>query len=437
MGVVQYSWISIYWFGDIVAYWCFLFCGHVISYKLATMERTMITRSVETRNAVIPSTTVAVRSADKAHLLYIDNLRTTLITFVILLHTAITYGAVGEWYYYESGDTNAIVLIVMMFVGAIGSAFVLGLFFMLAGYFTPRSYDKKGFGGFLADRAKRLLIPLALYEIIIFPSVRYGVRVKDGFQGSLWDHLAEHFQGLETIADGPVWFLLALMIFSLFYALWRLVAKSDTQQQGVPNNWMIALFAVVLGIVTFITRLQFPVGAFYEPLHQELAHYPQYIAMFAIGTLAYRREWLTKFSDSQSRPWNWVALACILTLPAIVIAAGALTGELDERGAGGWNWISFSYSMWEGFACVAMTVITLAWFRKRFDHQGWVAAKMADATFTAYIIHPAIIVPLALLLSGVTMNLSLKFLIVAPIAIGLTYIVSYYFRRLPLVRNIF
>lgn len=395
----------------------------------------MTTESVEARK---PTTHVAAQPAGKQHLLYIDNLRTTLITFVILLHMAITYGAGGDWYYSEPGEMSTVGFVITMFIAAIGSAFVLGLFFMLAGYFTPRSYDKKGFGGFLADRAKRLLIPLALYEILVFPLIRYGVRVKEGFQGSLWDHLVEHFRGLDTIANGPVWFLMTLMIFSLVYALWRLVSKSTSAQQvPTPNNWMIALFALILGLITFIIRLWLPVGRFYEPLHQEFAHYPQYIAMFAIGTLAYRRNWLTNFSDSQIRPWRWVALICVLTLPAIVIAAGALTGELDERGAGGWNLISFSYSMWEGFACLAMTIITLAWYRKRFDHQGWLAAKMADSTFTAYIIHPAIIVPLALLLSGVSINLDLKFLIVAPIAVALSYIVSYFFRRLPLVRNIF
>ena len=373
----------------------------------------------------------------RSHLLYIDNLRTTLITFVILLHIAITYGAEGFWYYREESESSVIMYVVMMFIAAIGSAFVLGLFLLLAGYFTPRSYDRKGFSGFLLDRMKRLLIPLAFYEIIIFPLIRYGVRVQEGFEGTIWMHLGEHFGGLETIADGPVWFLVTLMILSIFYALWRLFAKSDKNGLvGIPGNWGIALFALVIGLFTFIFRLWFPVGTWYEPLHQELAHYPQYIALFGVGTLAYRRDWLMNFPDSQVRTWRWVALACVLTLPAIVIAAGALTGELDDRGAGGWNWISFSYSVWEGFTCLALTITILAWFRKRFDHQGWLAAKMADATFTAYVIHPAIIVPLALLLSGISMNPDLKFLIVAPIALALVYFVSYYFKRLPLVRNV-
>lgn len=397
----------------------------------------MTTRSVETQKDVSKLKTVETQSTSKAHFLYIDNLRTTLITFVILLHLAITYGADGGWYYHETGEPSPIVFVIMMFVAAIGSAFALGLFFMLAGYFTPRSYDKKGFGGFLVDRLKRLLVPLALYELIIFPLVRYGVRSHDGFPGSLWDHLVEHFDGLNTIADGPVWFLLTLMIFSFFYALWRWIAKFEKCQANVPSNGSIALFALVLGLATFIVRLWLPVGKFYEPVHQEFAHYPQYIAMFALGTLAYRRNWLVDFPASQARLWNWVALLCVLILPAIVIAAGVLTGELDERGAGGWNWISFSYSIWEGFTCLAFSIATLAWFRRRFDRQNWLSTKMADATFTAYVIHPAVIVPLALALSGIVINLSLKFFLVAPIALALTYVISYYFRRLPLIRGVF
>jgi len=209
-----------------------------------------------------------------------------------------------------------------------------------------------------------------------------------------------------------------------------------TRQVRAPNNWTISLFVFVLGLVTFSARLWFPVGTFYEPLHQEFTHYPQYIAMFTLGALAYRREWLSNFSDLQVRPWRWVALACVLTLPAIVISAGALTGELDERGAGGWNWISFSYSIWEAFTCLAFSIITLAWFRQRFDRQGWLGSNMADATFTAYVLHPAVIVPLALLLSNISMRLDLKFLIVAPTAVALNYFVSYHFHRLPLIRNV-
>ena len=403
-----------------------------------------MTKQTISAQDALTQTSVTESYARGTHLLYIDNIRTMLITCVILLHVAVTYGAVGDWYYYEAGETSTVAFIVMTFLGAIGAAFVLGLFFMLAGYFTPHSYDRKGFWGFLVDRMKRLLIPLAFYEVVINPFINYAVDIHKQPQAPIWQYLIDHFRGLESIADGPVWFLLALMVFSIFYALWRRVVGSSFEKQGnndmadkLPSNGAIAWFAVVLGFTTFIVRIWAPIGKIFEPWNQELAHYPQYIFMFAVGTLAYRSNWLTKFPASQIRLWSWVALACVLTLPLIVIAAGALTGELDERGAGGWNWISFSYSVWEGFVCPAFSIVTLAWFRKRFDRQGWLTKKMADATFTAYVLHPGVIVPLVLLLSGVSINMGLKFVLVAPIAVALTYLISYYFRRLPLVRNVF
>jgi peptidoglycan/LPS O-acetylase OafA/YrhL len=114
-----------------------------------------------------------------------------------------------------------------------------------------------------------------------------------------------------------------------------------------------------------------------------------------------------------------------------------LTGELDERGAGGLNWLSLAYSVWEGFMCLAMVITVLVWFRARFNHQGRLVRAMSDASFAVYVLHPLIIVSLALALSGIQINPTLMFVIAAPLAVALCYIIAYYFRKLPLVRNIF
>jgi ABC-type Co2+ transport system permease subunit len=53
------------------------------------------------------------------------------------------------------------------------------------------------------------------------------------------------------------------------------------------------------------------------------------------------------------------------------------------------------------------------------------------------VLHPIIIVPLALALSGLPINPTLMFLLVAPLAVALCYVIGYYFRKLPLARSIF
>ena len=425
----------------------------------------MSTQTVGAKSGTAAPADTAAHSAVKARLLYLDNLRTAAITLVVLGHMAVSYGAAGDWYIQGEGQTSPAAQILMLPLMAIGASFMMGLLFLVAGYFTPRSYDRKGPGSFLLDRLKRLGIPLILFAVVINPLCEYLVQAQAGeYQGSYWSFIPPYVRNLDSSGFGVTWFLEALLIFSIFYALWRLLTQPRPGEAGsdhrgssgqtaserperpetltpgraaVPSNLMIALFALALGLATFLVRIWAPVNKYFEPEHLEFAHFPQYIALFAVGAVAYRRNWLTAFSDAQARLWRWVALVFVLLLPVLVVAAGALSGQLDERGAGGFNWLSLAYSVWEGFMCLAMVITVLAWFRKRFNHQGRLARAMSESSFAVYVLHPIIIVPLALALSGVQINPTLMFLLAASLAVALCYIFAYYFRKLPLVRNIF
>jgi glucan biosynthesis protein C len=415
-----------------------------VGYLVLNRRQLVSTSVIDVVSTTAQPAAAEVRSAGKARLLYIDNVRTLLITLVVLCHVAVTYGAEGAWYYSEAGEESTVAFIIIMPLLAIGAAFLLGLFFLIAGYFTPRAYDRKGAGPLVVDRLKRLGIPLLFYDVIVLPLIHYALAVHDGSHDALWPWLTDYVQSRRSFADGPVWFLEALLIFSLLYALWRVGTKSvparaqsDIHKDGtVPGNGAIALFALAVGVATFVVRIWARANVYFEPWHLEFAHFAQYIAMFAAGIVAYRRNWLVRFSDAQAKTWRWIALVCILLLPALVVAAGALTGELDERGGGGLNWLSLAYSIWEGFMCVGMVITVLAWFRRRFDHQGRLARAMSETCFAVYVLHPLIIVPLALALSGIQLNLGLKFLLVAPVAVALCYLSAYYVRKLPFLRSI-
>jgi fucose 4-O-acetylase-like acetyltransferase len=393
-------------------------------------------------------------SGTRPRLLYLDNLRMVLITAVVLGHLSVTYGIDTDWVYYEGGQMSPVLSVVALLAAAIGIGFAMGLFFMIAGYFTPPAYDRKGARGFLVNRLKRLGIPWLIYEVIINPLIHYAVDVHGGecqgglydcqFQGTFWQYLKDFPRASGSFGYGPVWFLEALLIFSIFYALWRMLAAPVTpaaavepgRTRVVPGSGAIVLFALVIGLSTFVVRFWFKAFVKYEPFHLEFGRFPQYIALFVAGLWACRQDWLVAFSDRQAKTWRWVALASVLALPALALAAGVLFGTLDERAAGGANWLSLAYSLWEGFLCVSMVITILAWFRGCFDHQGRLARAMSESAFAVYVLHPAIIVPLALALSGIQMNLSLKFLLMAPIAVTLCYLVAYALRKVSLVRTI-
>jgi peptidoglycan/LPS O-acetylase OafA/YrhL len=384
---------------------------------------------------------VEARSAPAARLLYIDNLRILLITMVIVIHVAVTYGVGGVWgYYREAGEMNGVVVAIITLMGAVGTTFFMGFFFMIASYFTPRSYDRKGARVFLLDRLKRLGIPLLLYAVVIDTLIVYLREVYFGFRGLPWQ--LPGFHGVIPYFPGPMWFVEALLIFSVGYTLWRLLKTgpplppaSDGDARA-PGNLSIALFAVGLGLVTFVVRIWAPVEWYFEPLHLELASFANYIALFVAGIVAYRRNWLAGLSDGQGKTWLWIAAVLLVVLVVVALATGALTGSLDRDLFGGFNWLSLIYSVWQQLMCMAMIIVLLVWFRRRFNRQGRLAKTMAESTYAVYVLHPLVIVPLAIVLSPIKMELALKFILVTPLAVALCFLVGYAVRKLPLVRDV-
>ena len=107
----------------------------------------------------------------KSRLYFIDNLRILLITLVAMLHLAITYGSGGSWYYRNVPE--GYMSLPLTWYSTTVQAFSMGLFFLISGYFTPGSYDRKGHKQFLKDRLLRLGIPILCYDYIIGPLMAY------------------------------------------------------------------------------------------------------------------------------------------------------------------------------------------------------------------------------------------------------------------------
>jgi len=388
------------------------------------------------------------RPPSKPRLLYIDNLRSVLISMVVLLHLAITYGANGDWWYNEKVPESTLSGVALTLYTTIAQAFTLAFFFMISSYFCPPAYDKKGPGAFARDKLKRLGIPFLFYFAVLNPILEMMVRVFDG-EPAIPPGVSPLVFWVDAWAPGLMWFVEALLIFSLVYMLWRLAtsgrspaappsanqAQRGAPRAGAPGNGKLALFALGVGLVTFVVRLVFPVNYWLEPFHFQLAQFPQYIAYFVVGLVAYRRDWFACTEVRQAKLWAWVVAALIVAYPVIVVAGGVL-----ESGAGaflgGLTWQSLLYSVWEQFLCIGIVVALGVWFRERFNHQGRLAANMGADSYAVYIFHPFVIVPLAFVLGGITMLGLLKWLWVAPLALALSFLLAHGVRKLPVARDV-
>src|SRR6201997_4639671 len=89
---------------------------------------------------------------DEKRLVFIDALRVAAIAFVIIHHAAQAHGPTGgSWPVHDRAQSDWFT----PFYTA-NAAFGMGLMFLLAGYFVPPSYDRKGARRFLRGRWLRI-----------------------------------------------------------------------------------------------------------------------------------------------------------------------------------------------------------------------------------------------------------------------------------------
>ena len=200
--------------------------------------------------------------------------------------------------------------------------------------------------------------------------------------------------------------------------------------------WAGLLLGLVLGVVTFIVRIWFPIGSIFQPLGLPLFFFPQYIALFVVGIIAYRRNWLLGIPDAMGKLWLGIAIfSIVVLLPIVFVLRGALEGNTEPY-AGGVHWQSFAYAVWEQLVGVGMILALLVWFRRKFNHQGPLAKAVSDSSYAVYLIHAPVVVYLALALRGIKLYPLLKFALVSPVAVVLCFLLAYLLRKLLLVGSI-
>ncbi len=380
----------------------------------------------------------AVQSRASTRLLFVDNIRVFLTILVILHHLMITYAGTGSWIYTE-GSPDLITSALGGWYCAIDQAFFMGLFLLISAYFVPGSYDRKGAGRFLKDRLVRLGIPLIVYSWIINPVLWYASHYQD-IRVPFWSYFPSgYFSGGELIGQGPLWFVEVLLIFSLVYVLWRRFAPSRPASPNVeprfPRNGVIVLFALLLGITTFLVRLAFIMDAYsFKPLNLQFPFFAQYIALFVVGLIAYRRNWLMSLPDKTGRRWLIIAIVLILVYAPMMLALGVATDQVSFKG--GWHWQSLVFALWESVFCISMCMGLIYVFRRYLNRRGRIAGFLVPNAYTAYLIHAPVIVALAFAVRDVTLYPLLKWAAVGLVAVPLCFGLGSLIRKLPYTHRV-
>jgi peptidoglycan/LPS O-acetylase OafA/YrhL len=371
----------------------------------------------------------------KERIYYIDRLRTALTILVVLHHTAIAYGGAGGWYYIEvQGDDLTPTKAVLTLFTGVNQAFFMGFFFLISGYFTPGSYDRKGAARFLADRFIRLGVPTIVYLLGIGPGLIYALEYSNTVSWRTF--YQEQVLTLKLLNFGPLWFAEALLYFAVIYAGLRLFGRKRSAVHAVrvfPSQRSILVCALAVGIFAFLIRLVFPTG--WEVLGLQLGYFASYVLLYAAGAAAYRNNWLEALRTHTARTWLWVSLAALPVMPIAALLVESRGGNADAIN-GGANLPALIYALWEPFVGFGIIMGLIVWFRERFNRPNRLFQWMSDHAFTVYMIHPPIVVGLTVLFASSAWPAGVKFLAVGLLATVCCFAAAWFIRLLPGTRRV-
>ncbi|WP_366113087.1 acyltransferase, partial [Bradyrhizobium sp.] len=362
----------------------------------------------------------------------IDALRAAVTLLLVFHHSAITYGAIGGWYYKEIAPSISLSGVLLILFCTVNQAWFMGLFFLLSGYFTPPAFDRHGAAGFVRERVIRLGIPLLVYFLLLYPLTEALAQTAKGrsfISVFVYQWMHARFE------PGPLWFAEALLIFAAVWLVWRLLRKSAPAADRTlfPSNAALLGAVLLTGLAAFLLRLVWPVGVNVGFL--QLGYFASYIALFAAGCAAASGKWLERIPAPSKRLWLKVAWIACPILP--------LAGLVDLRfhvfpgpSEGGLNPQAVLYAFWEPFVALGFILGLLAFFQRHFAVLNRFWASLARRAFLIYIIHPPVLVGVAIAWRDVAAPALLKFLLTGSVACALCYLVAGVLLRVPAIARI-
>jgi glucans biosynthesis protein C len=317
---------------------------------------------------------------------FVDALRVVLIALVVAHHSVEAY-VVKHPPEIPLPDAPIPRLWVFLWVNA---AFFMGLFFFLAGYFSPGAVDRKGVTTFLADRSLRLGVPLVLGTVLIVPLAGWSHIALDPAlpKVSYWTYLTRDFFRLR-FNFGHLWFLEHLLVYALLYAAMRAFVPQDTgkRYREPPSHLAIATYALLLAAATFVIRIWYPQDrwiAFLGFMQMEPAHIPQYASLFVIGLFAGPRRWLETMPAR--RGLIWLAIGGGLAIMIYLLVGLGIIGITSDNATS--NWRTCAY---EAFLCVGLCVGLPVLFRELMLGAGRLWRVLAANVLAVYVFHMPIV----------------------------------------------
>jgi glucans biosynthesis protein C len=347
-----------------------------------------------------------------------DNLRVLVIAAVVVFHTATAYLGGTNWYYMQRATSS--VWSAVTLPAEVVAVFALGPLFLVAGWFSARSVAHRGAAAFAGTRLLRLGVPLMAFTFLINALADYVGQLRRHPAPSL-----PHFLSFDY-AVGPMWFVAALLVISLGYALLRRLHAPPVGRRRSAAQVMAAA-AILIAVAAFVTWQWWPLNDASTFLNVRWAEWPQGAVLFALGVWAGEAGGLESLT-AWARRLGWIALAAVALLAVLLgyeQARGNFSATLHSAG-----WPTMLLTLLYGIISVAFTVWFTAMIRARWSGDGPLRARAGRASYATYFLHPLVITAIMVLFAPLALAPELTFLIVAVAGVPACFLVGYALTRL-------
>jgi hypothetical protein len=158
--------------------------------------------------------------------------------------------------------------------------------------------------------------------------------------------------------------------------------------------------------------------------------------LFALGIAAWRHDWLRQLGWKQAQTWIIGLLVTWPCMPLAIMVAKALNGPGKSNFSGGFSWPAIVYALWEPFVAWGLIAAWLLLFRDYMNQPSAFWTWLNRRAYAVYIIHPPVLVSIALLLHRWVAPALVKFSVVGLLASVATWLLADPLVRLPGLRSV-
>ncbi len=383
-------------------------------------------------------------SLDNNRIVFLDNIRSLTVLFVLVFHAGAAYSSAVDFWPYHNSSYSGLVDFYML----LGDVFMMSNMFFIAGYFATPSYNKRGAKVFVKDKFKTLGLPWLTITTCVLPVLDYinyvFVLEKAGNLGfveywvrSMKKILEFNFGFLdmskftimpEQYYQRYVWFLALLIFFFLAFVVYmKLKEKLHVKEVSSENKSKLIPFVVVSvlsivlfgGVKLFIYDEILGSGwySFGGLLEFQLGKFFIYAIYFGFGIYAYNRKWFT-VNGGIGKVWAWAVgnfCAFGMNMLAFKVLSETSTPDLIYK-----LMHVVLYPLWT----LTFLGLFLSIGYKYWNNKSWFNGELAKNSYKMYLVHYMFPMTLPLMLSGVEVGVFVKFIIVAVFTVVFSYLAS-------------